>query len=1076
MRKLLGGVVALSLMAAGASGALAQSTPRDKRKEAGRTEAKDPNQLYDPALYQGLEFRNIGPYRGGRVTAVAGVVQDPLTFYMGSTGGGVWKTTDGGLTWRNVTDGQLGSGSIGAVAVAPSDPNVIYAGTGSACIRGNVSPGDGIYKSTDAGKTWVHVGLEDAGQIGRIAVHPEDPDLAYVAVLGHAFGPNEQRGVFRSRDGGKTWERVLFVSDRAGAVDLALDPTNPRILYAAVWEAVRKPWMFVSGGEGSGLYRSRDGGDTWEKLERGFPSGLKGRIGVAVSPARPGRVWAIVEAEDGGVFRSDDGGDSFRRVNAERKLRQRAWYYTHIYADPRDEDTVYVLNVGLYRSTDGGKSFEFIRAPHGDHHDLWIHPEDPRILINGNDGGANVSYNGGATWSTQANQPTGEFYRVTVDDQFPYRVYGAQQDNSTVSIPSRTSGSGITRADWYPVGGGESGHIAVDPRDPSIVYAGSYGGTITRYDHRTREVRHILAYPQLALGQAPRDLKYRFQWNAPIRISPHDPSTLYHCSNYVHRSRDGGQSWETISPDLTRNDPEKQDYSGGPITRDNTGVEVYGTIFAFEESPHTPGLLWVGTDDGRVHLSRDAGAHWEEITPGKMPEWGQVNMIELSAHGPGRALLAVTRYKLDDFKPYIFRTDDYGRSWTLLTDGKNGIPADHFVRVVREDPVRRGLLYAGTEFGLYVSFDDGRHWQTLQLNLPVTPVTDMVVKDDDLVVATQGRAFWILDDLTPLRQLGPEAREAPAYLFAPAKTYRTRGGDGEPAAESAGKNPPEGALIFYTLAEAPAEGEELVLEILDDRGNLVRRFSSLEEERRAPDPYAEFRVEPPEPRLLPAKAGVNRFVWDLRYPDLEITKGTVLWGSPRGPRVVPGTYRVRLVRGDWSQERPLEVLQDPRVQATVEELREQFELAREIAETIHEVHRTIRTIRGVREQIEELLGRAEQGAPEAFAALRAQGESILNAVREIENRLTQPRSESAQDPLNFPPQLDNDLLYLYGVVLSADARPTAGARQRWADLREEASAWLGRASRVFTQDLAAFNENVRSRGIPPIVPVEARAD
>ena len=636
-----------------------------------------------------LELRNIGPYRGGRVTAVAGVRADRNTFYMGSTGGGVWKTTDAGLGWSNVSDKELAAGSIGALAVAPSDANVIYAGTGSACPRGNVSPGVGVYRSTDAGDTWAHVGLADSGQIGRIRVHPRDPDVVYVAALGRIFGANEERGVFRSRDGGATWEKVLYVSDRAGAVDLAMDPANPRILYAAIWQVVRQPWTLESGGEDGGLWRSKDGGDSWEELTEGLPESNLGRIGVAVSGADSSRVWALVEAEDGGLYRSDNGGDRFRRVNTDRSFQQRAWYYTHVYADPQDRETVYVLNTGLFRSHDGGVEFEHIRVPHGDHHDLWIHPDDPKVLINGNDGGANVSWNGGDSWTGQANQPTAEMYRVTVDDRFPYWVYGCQQDNSCVAVPSRTGESGIDRHHWYVIGGCESGHIAVDPRDPNVIYSGCYGGQIERYDRATGVAREIMAWPQLAVGQAASDLRYRFQWNAPIRLSPHDPDVLYHASQFVHRSTDQGQSWQTISPDLSRNDADKQGSAGGEITWDNTGVEVYGTVFAFEESPHQPGLLWAGTDDGRVHLSRDNGESWSEITPRRMPEWGQVNMIELSAHGAGRAFLAVTRYRVDDFQPYVFRTDDFGASWTLLTNGDNGIPGDHFVRVVREDPAIR---------------------------------------------------------------------------------------------------------------------------------------------------------------------------------------------------------------------------------------------------------------------------------------------------------------------------------------------------------------------------------------------------
>ena len=1021
---------------------------------------------FDPTLFQAMKYRSIGPYRGGRVTAVSGVRGVPGTFYMGSTGGGVWKTTDSGETWEIVSDGSFTSASIGAVAVAPSDPNVVWAGTGSACIRGNTSPGDGVYRSTDAGRTWTHVGLEEGGQVGRIRIDPRDPNRAWVAVLGHAFGPNETRGVYRTLDGGATWERVLYVSERAGAVDLALDPSNPRILFAAMWETVRQPWALVSGGEGSGLYRSTDGGDTWEELAQGLPEGLKGRIGVTVSAAKPGRVWALVEAEDGGIFRSEDGGDTFRRVNDDRNFRQRAWYYTHIHADPANADTVYVLNVGMYRSTDGGKGFSIIRGPHGDHHDLWIDPDRPEVMINGNDGGATVTTNGGATWSTQANQPTAEFYRVSVDDRFPYRVYGAQQDNSTVSIASRTPSSGITVHDWHPVGGGESGHIVVDPTDPDVVYAGSYGGTITRYDHRTRQTRNILAYPQLALGQAPRDLKYRFQWNAPIRLSPHDPDVLYHAANVVFRSSDEGRSWEPISPDLTRNDVDKQDYSGGSITWDNTGVEVYGTVFAFEESPHEAGELWAGSDDGRVHLSRDGGESWKEITPKSMPEWGQVNMIELSAHAPGRAFLAVTRYRLDDFSPYIFRTDDHGKSWERLTDRSNGIPDDHFVRVVREDPDRLGLLYAGTELGVYVSFDDGRSWQSLQLELPVTPITDMVVKDQDLVLATQGRSFWILDDLTPLHQIDDTVAEADVYLFEPRDSYRIQGGDDfGGTGRAVGQNPPNGTVIYYSLAEEP--GAEVVLEILGPSDEIIRSFSSEREERRAPDPYAAFRTESPKSRTLSVEPGTNRFVWDHRYPDAEILDGAILWGSPQGPRVVPGTYRARLTVGDESRIRSFEVLPDPRLQTTREDYQAQFDLAMKLYGLLNETQRAVARIRDVREQVGALVERmsgatSEEGFEEA-------GRELGRKLTAIEENLDQTRSQGMQDPLNFPPRLDNQILYLYGVVNGADAAPTSGALERYNDVEQELARELQLLDRILDNELARFNLRLRQRDTPAVI-------
>ena len=805
------GFLTLCAFVASAALAAAQGSYNDYEENADNVQV-------DHALFEGMEFRAVGFSRGGRSTAATGVSGQPLVYYFGGTGGGVFKTSDAGNNWTNVTDGFLGVGSVGAIAVAPSDPNVVYVGTGSACPRGNISTGDGVYRSTDAGKTWKHIGLRDAGQVGKIRVHPDDPDHVYVAALGHMFGPNEERGVFRSTDGGETWEKVLFIDDRTGVVDLSMDANNPRILYAGAWAAERKPWSLISGSEAGGIYRSTDGGDTWDHLEGGLPEGMVGKTSVAVSPANSDRVLEA-EGEKGGVYRSDDGGDSWTRINGDANLRQRPWYYIHIYADPKDENTVYALNTAFYKSIDGGKTFDQrIRVPHGDNHDLWLNPDNPMNIIEANDGGANVSFDGGGSWSTQQNQETSEIYRVFVDDQWPYRIYGSQQDNSTISVPSR-GGAGFRQVvpDWYSVGGCESGHIAVDPRDPDIIYAGCYGGSISRINRRTGEYRQILAYPQLQLGAAARDLSYRFQWNAPIRLSPHDPDILYHASQVVHMSRDHGQSWSVISPDLTSNNPEHQDYAGGPITHDSTGVEVYNTVFALEESPHTPGELWAGSDDGRVHISRDRGGSWEEITPDGMPEGGTVNVVELSAHAPGRAFIAVYRYREDDFNPYIFRTNDYGKDWDLLTDGTNGIPSTHFTRAIREDPDRKGLLYAGTEFGLYLSVDDGAHWQRFQLNLPVTPVTDLRVHRKDLVVSTQGRSFWVLDNVTPLHQITEEVESADMWLYAPRTAYR--GG-------SLG-----GATIDYYLKDAPDNEEELTLEVLDSSDNVIQTFKGKADDK-----------------------------------------------------------------------------------------------------------------------------------------------------------------------------------------------------------------------------------------------------
>jgi photosystem II stability/assembly factor-like uncharacterized protein len=1011
--------------------------------------SQDPNITVNPSLFTGMRYRLLNFSRGGRVTAVAGVPGEPLTYYFGSTGGGVWKTEDAGLAWRNVSDGFFEAGSIGAVTVAESDDNVVYVGTGSACPRGNISPGIGVYKSTDGGKTWKHIGLREAGQIGRIQVHPGNCDLVYVAALGHIFGPNEERGVFRSKDGGRTWDKVLFVSNKTGAVDLSMDRNNPRVIYAVMWTAERKPWTIDSGSEESGLYKTTDGGDTWTKLTNGLPAGLVGKIGVAVSPAAPERVWALIEAPDdrGGIYRTDNGGKTWQKVNGERRFLQRAWYYIHIYADPKNPDVVYALNTGFYKSTDGGRTFQSIRVPHGDNHDLWINPEDPKKMVNGNDGGANVSLDGGLSWSGQMNQPTAEFYRVTADTQFPYRVYGAQQDNSTASIPSRGEG-------FYEVGGGESGYVAVDPRTSNIVYAGSYGGTITRMDVRAGIVRSVMPYPESATGQRAADIKYRFQWNAPIRLSPHDPDVIYTCSQYVHRSGDAGMSWEVISPDLTRNDKTRQDYSGKPITHDDTGVEVFDTVFAFEESPSVKGLLWAGSDDGLMHVSRDNGKTWKNITPADMPEFGTVNMIDLSAHDPGRAFIAVHRYRQDDFRPYIFRTNDYGANWELLTNGKNGIPPDHFVRVVREDPDRKGLLYAGGEFGMYVSFDDGAHWQIFQLNLPITPIMDLMVYKKDLLVATQGRSFWILDDLSALHQIDDAAAKAGIHLFAPRPAYRAPGFSAEINA------------YFADVPKGP-----VALEILDAKGNVIRSYPvrpPRAEGGTEQQPPGEFRRGGAELPLT-INAGLNRFACNVALePIFRIPPRTVLWGGGgSGPKAVPGSYQVRLKAGEFTQAQPLQVLKDPRNNTTDAEYQEQSDLARQVGEKIKELYDNLLRLREVRKQANEVAQRLELGGygKEAMTAAKALDEKLTG----IEGDLTQLKGEGGQDALNYPGRLDNQWVKLYNEVASPDGGPTAGCRQRFEDLKPELARLLGRLKQVFDTDLAGFNKLVREKGAPAVI-------
>jgi photosystem II stability/assembly factor-like uncharacterized protein len=981
-----------------------------------------------------------------------------------------------------VSDGSVfGTGSVGAIAVADSDPNTIYVGMGESPIRGNVSHGDGVYKSNDAGKTWKRVGLEDTRQIPRIRVHPKNPDLVYVAALGHVWGPNDQRGVFRSKDGGKTWEKIFSRGNKAGAIDLILDPSNPNILYAGFWEVYRKPWTLESGGPGGGIFKSTDGGDTWTELTRnpGLPKGTVGKIGIAVSPANSDRIWAIVEAEDGGVFRSDNGGTTWTRVNEERRLRQRAWYYTRIYADTKNADTVYVLNTGFYRSNDGGRTFTGIGVPHGDNHDLWIAPDDPNRMIESNDGGANVSFNGGRSWSEQ-DQPTAQFYRVALDNDFPYNVYGAQQDNSTVRIASRTTEGGIGTSDWYDVGGGESGWIAPSPKDSQIVFAGSYGGLTTRSDHRTGQQRDINPYPNNPMGAGADVLKYRFQWNFPLLFSPHDPNKLYTAANVLFMSTDEGSSWQVISPDLTRNDKTKQAASGGPITKDNTSVEYYATIFAVMESPVQAGTIWTGSDDGLVQVSRDGGKNWSNVTPDKsiMPEWIQINSLEASPHDPATAYVAATMYKWDDNKPYLYRTSDYGKTWKKIT---NGIPETTFTRVIREDPNKRGLLYAGTETGMYVSFDNGEHWQSLQLNLPVVPITDLAIhkREKELVVATQGRSFWILDELPVLHQMmdaGGFGAAAETKLYQPKVSYRMPGGGFPPGPTATlGKNPANGVVVYYSLKTKPAA--DVDLEFFDSAGKSIRKFTARA--RRQGEGGAPAPAGPPPgegggfggggaPPPVPTEVGLNRFVWDTRYSDAVRFPGMILWaGETRGPKLAPGTYQVKLTVEGKSFTQNFEIKSDPRLTTAAADYAKQFELGLKIRDKLSETHNAIIQIRDVRKQIEDLLKRVA-GQPN-FKVVNDAGTDLNKKLTAIEEALYQTKNQSNQDPLNFPIRLNNKLAALGGVVASAEAAPTAQSYAVYDEVVTQIDAELQKLGQLMRADVPAFNQLVRDQNIPAVV-------
>lgn len=962
-------------------------------------------QSYDEKIYEAIQWRNIGPHRGGRSATVAGVASERNTFYFGATGGGVWKTTDGGKTWGNISDGYFG-GSIGAVAVADSDPNIIYVGGGEKTVRGNVSYGYGFWKSTDAGKTWASLGLEESRFVSRIRIHPTNPDVVLAAVMGDIFKPTEIRGVYKSTDGGKTWNRKLFVNPTSGAVDLVMDPKNPDTMFATTWELKRTPYSLESGGPGSKIFKSTDGGETWTEIStnKGLPEGTLGIIGVTISPVNPNRIWAMIENLKGGLFRSDDGGETWEKTNEDRNLRQRAWYYTRLYADTQSDSTVYVLNVDYHKSTDGGKTFKNYEAPHGDHHDLWIDPKDNQRMIIADDGGAQVSFDGGASWTTYMNQPTSQFYRVTTDNHFPYRIYGAQQDNSTLRISHRNDGRAITEDDWEPTAGGESGWIAPDPLDSDIVYGGSYGGYLTRENHRSKTSRTVNVYPNNPMGHGAEDMKYRFQWNFPIFFSIHDPKVLYTTSNQFHRSTDGGQSWETFSPDLTRNAKEKLGPSGGPITKDNTSVEYYSTIFTASESPLKKGVLWAGSDDGLVHVSKDNGKTWENVTPKDLPEWIQINSTEGHPFEEGGLYLAATGYKNGDFGPYLYKTSDYGKTWTKITNGING---QHFTRVIRADPSKKGILYAGTETGMYISFNDGADWKPFQLNLPIVPITDLTIKDNNLIAATQGRSFWIIDDLTVLHQLSNEIGAKPFHLFKPQDSYRMDGEKRE--SKTAGTNRPGGVLVYYHLKEEPKQ--EVRLEFYDIKRNLLKEFSSKGIEK----------------DTLKYKTGSNEVNWNLRIPDAKSFEGMIMWSGPlRGPKVVPGDYIVRLVVDGKAEEQTFKVLADPRYESTQEDLLAQYEFLLNVRDKLTETHETIIVIRKYKAELDSIVVKDPKK--------KKRIEPIISAISDIEKELYQTQNQSGQDPLNFPIRLNNKLAHLNSVAGTGDYRPTDGAEEVKAEI------------------------------------------
>lgn len=1008
----------------------------------------------DPSTLSAVEWRLIGPFRGGRVTTVTGVADNPMLYYMGAAGGGVWKTENGGATWENISDGDFAVGTIGAVAVSESDHNVLYVGTGESPIRGvTTSHGNGVYKSTDAGKTWAHVGLDNAGQISRIEIHPTNPDVAFVAVQGTIWGPTKERGIFRTDDGGKTWSHVLAVSEMTGASDLSMDPTNPRILYAAMWNHGRKPWFIHSGGEDGGIYKTTDGGDNWTKLEGGLPK-MVGKIGVDVSASNPQRVYAIIEAEPelGGLYRSDDAGETWELINGHRVLHTRAWYYNHITADPVDEDTVWVMNVPLMKSVDGGKSWEKISTPHGDHHDQWINPHDNRIMINANDGGATITFDGAKTWSSIINQPTAQFYRVVTDNLFPYRIYGGQQDNSTVAIASRSFNGGIGVNDFFAVGGGESAHIAFDPNNPRLVYATTINGTLTEYDRDTEIQRSIIPYPEMVYGKDARDLKYRANWNPPVALSPHDPSVIYYGTQMILRSSDRGTTWTEMSPDLTRNDREKQGRNGGPLTPENVGAEFYNTIFYIVESPTEQGTIWVGSDDGLVHVTRDNGDSWIDVSPRHRGD-AMINSIELSPHDSATAYVAVAGYKLNDFRPYIYKTSDYGKRWKRIDDG---LPKDTFVRVVREDPTRQGLLYAGTEAGMFVSFNDGDDWQSLQLNLPPVPITDLQIRHDNLIAATQGRAFWVLDDLFTVRQAAQNIADKSLHVYSPDTVYMFGGSDS--AGDLEGENPSSDVQLYYYLREEM--DSPLSIDIIDTSGQVVRHFSSEESDHDRcrignMDPRRPFEIEYPT-----TDKGLNKWGWNLHRESIRCIPDIALFAGFNGPKVLPGDYRARLSIGDFEETVDFTLTKDPRSTASDAEVSEWGARLTEVSELMSTILTRLDGLRMARDQIQGLMD-GNHGDDE----IRETGGVAIERISAWEARITQLKHQTYEDEDGWETMLAGQLRYLLDVIDDTGAPVTEGAVSRLHDLQDEWSAREAELRSITEENLQPINAWAREKGV-----------
>ncbi|WP_228236178.1 WD40/YVTN/BNR-like repeat-containing protein [Allomuricauda sp. M10] len=1011
---------------------------------------------YDQSLYSGMEWRMVGPHRGGRAGTVTGVPSDPNLYYMGTAGGGVWKSTDAGNSWECISDGYFG-GSIGAVAVSESDPNIMYVGEGEQTLRGNVSSGKGLWKSMDAGETWQFIGLEDSEHIARIRIHPKNPDIVYVAAIGNLWKPNKTRGVYRSMDGGKNWEKVLYISDKAGAGDLIMDPNNSRILYAATWEMKRNGYRMDSGGPDSKMFKSTDGGDTWTDISEhsglpGFPWGI---VGIAVSPLDSDRVWAIIEAKDGGVFRSDDAGKTWKKINEDRALRQRAWYYSRIYADTQNIDKVWIMNVSYGVSTDDGKTFTLKNAPHGDHHDLWIDPNNNQRMIIADDGGAQISNDGGNNWTTYYNQPTAQFYRIATDSIFPYRIYGAQQDNTALRISHRTSENAITEADWEPTAGGESAHLAPDPKNNQLVYGGTYKGYMNRLDHTTGQTISTNVWPDNPAGSGAEIMKYRFNWNYPVTFSRHDSNVLYAGSNYLHATTDGGQSWKTISPDLSRSLPETIMSSGGPITQDNTGAEFYSNVFVISESILEKGVIWTGSDDGLIHVTRDNGVTWENVTPpaAMSPKLNMINCIDPSPFKKGTVYVAASAYKFGDYTPYLYKTDDYGKTWKTIT---NGITDNYYTRAIRSDKTREGLLYAGTEWGMFVSFDNGESWVPFQLNLPITSIRDLHLRDNDLIAATHGRSFWMIDDLTPLHQLSDEVKNSAFYLYKPDMAYRMHqdGGWQEPDTKLVGENHPNGAIINFYLKDLK-EGDKVSLDILEMDGTLIRSYANTA----SPD-----RMKPSSIQKLEVKKGGNRMVWNMRYPGYEEFKGMIFYSSPNvGPKVVPGSYKVRLTYNGTTMEQTFSIEKDPRIPLTQDDFQQQFDFLMKVRDQVTRANKAIINIRDIKKDLTYLKEKTTDNAE-----IKNLVDTFESELSVIENKIHMTKNQSSQDPLNFGIRINNRLAFLLADSQRGDQRPTKQAQEFFGEVTKELDVQINELNALVKKQATAINEKVEENHIKMI--------